>query len=550
MTRILQLILSPVFFFNLSFSAEPPKLRSEAALTAAVIKNEYTAELKAGFHFNDKAPNHLLVDGKSIKPSKLIPQTVQFQLPKSYKDAKAVLYVCDDLITFCETHHLTIRGEATTEIAMATAKSHGAKDEHGFFNGQLNKAFELAKKKKQLVLLDFTAIWCPGCVRNKGEIFSKSEFKKLSQNIIKVKVDTDLYENFQYSEKYKVVGIPTLILLNADNQEIDRLVGFEPMDRVGTFITTAQKDPTPIQDWTKLDASADPKIQLRAGQRLMAAGLNAEAIPLLSRVQPPPPELLQAKVQAAQQAYEKDNAGQNENFAKALRQALQEESDSTRSLLWRMELVKLVPKSEEAKSVLESGVKLADELVKDEAKLAKAVSTDSVGEYKGFDKWVVLVNKADLLDAAGAPEDQVLKAMSEAADAGIAYKIPPSRRGPALRQLVMLRSSNRWEEAEKYADLLLKEDPGNTDVQRRKVLILTMLKKYNEAIALAEKLLPKVEGRNEFWLAEGLAKAYVAAEKTMEAKKLLTAYLARPEIQADRLKSSKKTMEEILKGLQ
>jgi len=188
--------------------------------------------------------------------------------------------------------------------------------------------------------------------------------------------------------------------------------------------------------------------------------------------------------------------------------------------------------------------------MKDNAKLKTAIATDSVGEFAGFDKWVVTIYKADLMEAADVPEEELLKVMSQAADLGFEYKIPFIRKGPALRQLVMLTSAKRWTEADTYSAQLLKADPKNTDIQRRRVRILTALKRYDEAISLGERLLPQVEGRNEFWLAEGLAKAYAGKEKKAEAKKLLTAYLARPEIEASKMKSSKKSMEELLKSLQ
>jgi hypothetical protein len=192
---------------------------------------------------------------------------------------------------------------------------------------------------------------------------------------------------------------------------------------------------------------------------------------------------------------------------------------------------------------------LADELLKDDAKLAKAVAGDEVGEFQGYEKWVVAMNKADLVEAAEAPEAEQLKAVSEAADLGIAYHIPISKAGPSLRQLSLLSSAHRWAEAETQANLILKADPQNTDVKRRKIKILNSLNKFDEAIALGEKLIGQVEGRNEFWVAESLAKSYLGFAKKDSAKRLLTAYLARPEIQTEKMKSSKKGMEDLLKTI-
>jgi thiol-disulfide isomerase/thioredoxin len=551
MTRSLFLYLIFAFSTSLFAAESAPQLRSASALTTSLQKDGYSAQLKEGFHFNDKAPNLVQVDGQSLKPVTLRPRQINFSLPSKYQEAQALLYVCDDQITFCETHKLTIKGSAE-EAAKSLEKKKAArptKDSEGFWEGGLEHAFELANTKNQLVLLDFTARWCPGCVRNKNEVFSTAAFKKISKDLVKVKVDVDQFENFPFSEKYKVKGIPTLILLNANNEEIDRVIGFEPTEKLAPFFKAAQEDPTPAAVLMNTPESAEMKTQLKAGQRLLASGKAAESIPFLSRVQPPPVELLAAKVDAAQGAYEKDGAGKKDLYAKELREAIKAEPGSTRSIAWRTELVKLEPKSDEAKALVKDGSQLADELLKDEAKLTKAVVGDEVGEFQGYEKWVVAMNKADLIEAAEAPEAEQLKAVSEAADLGFAYHIPISKAGPSLRQLSLLSAAHRWTEAEAQANRILKADPKNTDVKRRKIKILNSLSKFDEAIALGEKLIGQVEGRNEFWVAESLAKSYLGSAKKDSAKRLLTAYLARPEMQTEKMKSSKKGMEDLLKTI-
>ena len=37
-----------------------------------------------------------------------------------------------------------------------------------------------AKKEKRLILADFSARWCPGCVRLENEVLGSREFKKLT----------------------------------------------------------------------------------------------------------------------------------------------------------------------------------------------------------------------------------------------------------------------------------------------------------------------------------------------------------------------------------
>jgi hypothetical protein len=65
-----------------------------------------------------------------------------------------------------------------------------------------------------------------------------------------------------------------------------------------------------------------------------------------------------------------------------------------------------------------------------------------------------------------------------------------------------------------------------------------------------EKIIKKAEGRNQFWVAEKLAEAYLGNQKKTEAKKVLQAYLKRQEINGDEMKSTKKSMEEMLTRVQ
>jgi thiol-disulfide isomerase/thioredoxin len=538
-------------------SSQPPSLKSATALTTAITATtpskkgpRFSGDLKEGFHFNDKAPNEITADGDSIKPSIIESRHIEFKLPKkSPQSAEAALYVCDDAITFCETHHISIQGtqdQATTE--KGPRKGSSRMDEAGFIQGDFKKALSLAQKNHQIVLMDFSARWCPGCVRYEKEIFPTEEFKSLTKNVVKLKVDVDQFDNFAVAEKYNIKGIPTLVVVNSDENEIDRLVDFQFMSKLKPFITTIQADPTPLQELLARNSN-DPALQLKLGQRLLASGRTAESIPYLQKVTPPPPELLFAKVTAAEEAVQKDPQ-QKDHFNNELREAIKAEPGSTRSLGWRTDLLRsLDPKSPESQALVTDGKKLADDLLKDPEQLKKAEETDFVGEFMGYEKLLVAIYKADLIEAAHASDNEILKAWQDAASIGESYQIPASRSGPALRYLIVLSAARKWSEAEAQADRIMKSDPKNIDVQRRKLKILLALKKYDEATRLGEKIIDKAEGRNQFWVAQLLAEAYMGKEKKDSAKRLLTAYLARPEIKDSKMASSKKGMEDLLKKI-
>lgn len=468
--------------------------RSAGALSTKTEKKVFIGELKEGFHFNDKAPNELRVDDESVKPKLLRPRRIEFDLPAIGERRSAMLYVCDDAVTFCETHDVAI-SDGNPKNAVPSPK----KMENVF-----TKALDEGRRKKRPVLLDFSARWCPGCVRYEKEIFPTAEYKAATKGFVKAVIDTDLLENFAVAERYKIKGIPTMIVVDGDGKEIARLVDFHPLPRLKKFLAAA------------------------------AEGRQEAADPLAGRFE---------KAQAAFEADPKTK----DAYQKELRALIAAEPDGTRALAWRAELAKTLPDVDaEKKTLVKDGRERAAKWMLDEAAARKAAANDVLGEFTGYERLVVAYYLADLLESGGADEAEVKAVMKQAG--GIVKASPvPQEPGPALRSLIVLSSAEMYEDAEKRADELLKRNPGDLDVQRRKIRVLLGLKKNDEAVKLGEKILPQMEGRNQVWTAESLAKAYVAAGRKNDAKRLAQAYLLNPMLSSERMKSSKETLESLAK---
>jgi len=101
----------------------------------------------------------------------------------------------------------------------------------------LAKAQEKAKAEKKLVLLDFTGSdWCPPCKSLHNTVLTSAEFTKFAKdNLVLVEVDFPRSKpqsaelkaaNRKLSEKYKIEGYPTVIVLDSNGKEISREVGF------------------------------------------------------------------------------------------------------------------------------------------------------------------------------------------------------------------------------------------------------------------------------------------------------------------------------------
>lgn len=94
-------------------------------------------------------------------------------------------------------------------------------------------ALARAKKEDKAVLLDFTGSdWCGWCQKLKREVFDQFDFAcYANENLVMVEVDFPRHKtqsvdqisaNANLASQYGIEGYPTIILLNADGQQIGR----------------------------------------------------------------------------------------------------------------------------------------------------------------------------------------------------------------------------------------------------------------------------------------------------------------------------------------
>ncbi len=525
-------------------------MRSAGAIETELNESSFHVKIKSGFHLNEKAPNSLAIDDKVIKPQNISSQSCEFSgLPKQWSKGRASLYICDDAVTFCESHSIELKGGSSNVTKVVKAqKIKGKINSHGFIEDDLNQGVEFAKKNGKLLLVDFSARWCPGCVRFETETFNTKEFKKLTSSFVKVKIDMDRFENVVLSEKFKINAIPTLLIMNSDQLEINRLIDYQPIETVTSFFTSVKSDSTPLNILIEKSKSKNPEVDLRVGKRLVDAGRYKESLAFLERVSPVPTELQYAKVESVASEF-KLNKDFKSQYIKTLQSAIDSEPSSSRSILWRTELIGLLEDKAKINKLMTEGAALADFIIADPEKLKLATKGDLIGEFTGYESFLVSINKADLVESANADPELVKLAWASAASIGKKLKITPKQSGPALRYLIVLSAANLLDDAEKFSFEMLKHDPNNGDVQRRRLKILVNQKKCDDAINLGQTAIKNSYGRNEFWVAELLAKAYLGANKNKEAKLLLEKYLSRSDVEWSNLQSSRKSLEELRKQI-
>ena len=147
----------------------------------------------------------------------------------------------------------------------------------------VDKAIAQAKKANTRVLVAFSADWCSSCKQLEAQVLSTADGAALAANLIAVRVDFDAPANRRDVERYVILGLPTVVVLDGHGTQVGRVMGYESkadwLQRARAAVSSG--DPLPALRKAHADRPDDGDAVLALGRALLVRGQAAAGEQLL-----------------------------------------------------------------------------------------------------------------------------------------------------------------------------------------------------------------------------------------------------------------------------
>jgi TolA-binding protein len=129
------------------------------------------------------------------------------------------------------------------------------------------RTLEEAKAKSgssKLIIVDIFAEWCGWCKKMDVDTWIDPRVTALQSKYVFLKLDAEHEaDGIEMQRKFMITGFPTVMILNPDGSEFDRLEGYLPADRFLSMLNKSVENPEALGNLKAAEARDPGNIELR-----------------------------------------------------------------------------------------------------------------------------------------------------------------------------------------------------------------------------------------------------------------------------------------------
>lgn len=473
---------------TLLFSAGAMARLTDNQFQIKVEGEEIRVTTNKGFHLNAEAPASAVFDKLEAlyKPATKTEKLFVFKKINNTKTAQLSFYICDDKKTVCEQHKQSVNLQSgaikSTPIKAVFSQA---------------KDFNLSSVDGRPTLLVFSAPWCPACVRMQTEVYTDPAVAKQIAKLNFVKLNSDVADNNELAEKFKLKAIPSLILLDKNGNEAFRWLDYQPPAGFAKSLNQEIKKVSEAEDLRKNAELGDEAAAFRLGMLNYRTLDYAEALKWLSLTK-------SAEAQKYKLAAEVNLADEKATDDKGKEEALQilqkgiilTSSDLDR-LRWTIEYFnkkkELKTLTAETRAKAQDLLSEIDKAIKNKAKLAALFKNSTYGDYSGFETLEMLWLRLELALIFEMEKD-VANSKKEIIKQVNIKNLSVKRPGEMLLAIGYLRAAEDEKNIIRLFQKLISEYPNTYVYYEKQARYMQKLKNFDQAIVLANESLKYPEG--------------------------------------------------------
>lgn len=160
----------------------------------------------------------------------------------------------------------------------------------------LEEALVAAEAEGKTVLVDVWATWCAPCREQEAEVWDTAEGATLAEGTVPIRVDFDSEEGQELKRRRNVLGLPTVLFLRPNGEEIDRIAGYEEREAFLAEARTLARGQDPLGNLIGdlEERPGDPRLGLEVGARLLQRGMAEQGLSIFERIRKDHPETAEA----------------------------------------------------------------------------------------------------------------------------------------------------------------------------------------------------------------------------------------------------------------